>query len=99
VDWISVFEFVVALLAGGLINWWFSRQSSKELVREPEKLRRLVVTLTQILDGQGIIEVKEWDPETGEPKKWSVGTSREIQWAVEAPTPRWRRVWRRFFGG
>lgn len=97
-DWWSVAEIAAGVVAGGFINWCFSRRASGELRKEAERLRQLTLKLTHILDGAGVIEVKEWDPETGEPARWPVGTSREIRYDVEAPTPRWKRVWRRIFG-
>ena len=80
------------------ISAYFARQSSQERTREAVELRRLTLMLMQILDGAGVIQVKEWDLETGEPRRWSVGTSREISHRVEAPTPRWKRAWRKVFG-
>ena len=92
-------QLVGGIFAGGVLNWLFSRRSSKELRRETEKLRHLTLKLIQILDGAHLIDVSEWDPETGEPIRWPVGISRDIRYSVEAPTPRWKRVWRRMFGG
>jgi hypothetical protein len=96
VNLLSILELIVAVVAGGLINWYFARRGSNELKREAERLHRLTLTLTQILAGQGLIEVKEWDPETGEPTRWSVGASIESSYNIESPTPPtpW---WRRWF--
>jgi hypothetical protein len=99
VDWWNVVEIAAGVVAGGMINWYFSRRSSAELRNEAETLRQLTLKLTHILAGAGVIEVKEWDPETGEPKKWPVVTSRKVRYNVEAPTPRLKRVWQRWFGG
>ncbi len=99
-DWQTVLSTVVGTVvgvgAGGLITACFARQSSKELKHEAKKLRMLTLTVLQILDGQGLIEVKEWDPHTGEPTRWHVGKSVSTFPNVEAPTPRWKRIWRRF---
>src|SRR5215208_3248694 len=99
----SAFLYTVAsIVLGGVISaaisYYFARQSSRELVREAEELRRLTLMLIQLLDAANAIEVKEWDPETGKPLKWSVGGSREFSYRIEAPTPRWKRAWRRVFG-
>jgi hypothetical protein len=99
----SIWTVPAGIALGGIISaaisYYFARRSSQELAREAEELRRLWLMLIHLLDGAGAIEVKEWDPKTGEPLKWSVGTSREISYRVEAPTPRWKRAWRRVFGG
>ncbi len=67
------------------------KRETERVRREAEELRQLTIRLTQILAGQGVIEVKEWDPETGGPAKWPVGKSMEIRYKVEA-YPWWRRV-------
>ncbi len=86
--WRDVLQLVGSLVAGGVLNWLFARRSSTELRREAEKLRGLTLKLIQILDGANLIEVKEWDPETGEPSRWPVTASVTALWKVEAPTPR-----------
>ncbi len=98
-DWQSVIGTAAGVVLGGAITWWFSSRTSRELRQEAERLRRLTITLTQILDGQGLIEVKEWDPETGEPKRWPVESSVQSGFRIEAPTPGWKRMWRKVFGG
>ncbi len=94
-DWQTVISTAVGVVTGGVISAYFAWQGSKEFRREAAKLRRLTLKLIQILDGAGIVEVKEWDPETGEPSKWPVGKSVEIRYDIESPTPWWRRIWRR----
>ncbi len=37
---LDVLEVAVGVVAGGLINWWFSRRSSRELRREADALRK-----------------------------------------------------------
>jgi hypothetical protein len=95
-DWQTVLSTVVGVGAGGLITAYFARKSSKKLEHEAKKLRTLTLMILQILDGQGVIEVKEWDFDTGEPTRWPVGKSVSTSYNVEAPTPRWKRIWRRF---
>jgi hypothetical protein len=84
-DWWGVLELILALVVGGLINWWFARRSSRELRLEADRLRRLTTKLIDILAAQGKIEVSTRDPETGEPSSWPVGTEREIRYNVEEP--------------
>ena len=96
--WTSVLEIAVGVVAGGAINAYFARRGSQELRQEAERLRRLTLKLIQILAASEQIEVSTWDPETGEPSSWPVGGEREIRFPIEAPTPRWRRLWRRIFG-
>ena len=83
----------------GVINAYFARRGSQELQQEAEQLRQLTLKLLHILDASDQIEVSEWDEETGEPRSWPVGVSAQILYNVEAPTPRWKRLWRRVFGG
>lgn len=94
-------ETVASVVLGGLISaavgYYFSRRTSRELKSEAASLRRLTITLTQILEGQGVIEVAERDPDTGEPNRWPVESRRSGSYAVEAPTPRWKRIWRWVF--
>ena len=92
----TVLPIVVGVGAGVLTSACFARQSSKKLEHEAEKLRTLTLMLLKILDGQGVIEVKEWDSDTGEPTRWSVGKSVSTTYTVDAPTPWWERIWRRF---
>jgi hypothetical protein len=96
--WWDILQLGGGIFAGGFLNWLFARRSSKELRREAERLRGLTLKLIRILDGADLIEVSEWDAETGEPYRWPVGSSRTVRYSVEAPTPRWKRVWRRMFG-
>ena len=102
-DWESILwtlgSTVVGVIIGGAVNAHFAKRSTQELRREAEKLRRLTLKLIQILDGANLIDVKEWDRETGEPSKWPVTVSLDSSSRIEAPTPRWKRMWRRVFGG
>jgi len=83
-----------------MINAYFARRGSQELKQEAEKLRQLTLKLIRILAASGQIQVSSWDPETGEPASYPVGRSAQILYNVEeAPTPRWKRLWRRMFGG
>ena len=88
VDWWTVVPTAVGtgvgVVAGGLITAYFSWRGSKELRREAEKQRQVTLKVIQILDGTGLIEIKEWDPDTGEPIRWPVTSSRTIRWNVEA---------------
>ena len=94
----SILEIALGVIAGGAINWLFSRRASKELREEAAQLRRLTVNITQILEGQGIIEVTERDPSTDEPTRWPAGANADIRHGVEAPTPRWKLILRRVSG-
>lgn len=69
-EWWSIVEITIGATAGGIISWFFSRRSSRELYQRTEELRRLTVTLMRILDGAGLIKVDAWDPVTGEPKSY-----------------------------
>ncbi len=97
-DWWNVLGLPMGIVAGGVINWYFSRQASQELKREAERLRRLTINITYMLEAHGLIEVSERDPVTGEPTKWPVGGSLGIMYDVEPPTPWWTRPWRKVFG-
>jgi hypothetical protein len=85
VFWTGVLEITVGVVAGGAINAYFARRGSQELRQEAERLRRLTLKLIHILAASGQIEVSTWDPETGEPSSWPVGTSAQILYNVEAP--------------
>lgn len=67
-DWWSILEITIGVIAGGIITGFFSCRSSRELHQRTEKLRQLTVTQMRILDGAGLIKVDEWDPVTGEPE-------------------------------
>lgn len=83
-DWQPVLSRAVGVVAGGLFKEYSARQGSKELRQEADRLRRLTLKLIQVLDGAGIIEVKEWDSETGEPSKWPVGKSTVVRYNIGA---------------
>ena len=94
-------SIVASVLAGAFlgiaVSRYYSRQASEEPRREienlrerNEKLRQLTITLLQNLDGPNLVDIKEWDPETGEPKRWRVDTTPLAMWrtkAREAPQP------------
>lgn len=58
--WSTVISTVVGVLAGGLVNAYFSRQGSKELKREADGLRQLNLQLIRFLEDAGIIENVDW---------------------------------------
>jgi hypothetical protein len=103
VDWQSVLETalgsVLGVIAGWLITARYARRGSQELRREAERLRQLTLKLIRILAAADQIELSECDPETDEPSSWPVGIEAKILYNVEAPTPLWKRLWRRVFGG
>jgi gas vesicle protein len=96
--WYTVAGIVFGGIISAVISYIFARQSSRELRREAERLRQLTVKLIRILEASGQIEVSSWDPKTGEPSSYPVGKKAQILYNVEAPTPRWKRLWRRVFG-
>ena len=59
-DWSTVISTVVGVIAGGLVNAYFSWQGSKELRREASNLKQLTKKLMIMMDDAGLIEV-EWD--------------------------------------
>jgi hypothetical protein len=75
------------VIGGGItlaVSIVFYMLVAKGLKREADDLRRLNLTLVYLLDGAGVIEVKEWDRKTGEPKRWRVTQKLETLWQVEA---------------
>jgi hypothetical protein len=48
--WWSVLEISLGVVAGGLLNWLFTRQSSRELRREAERLRRHTTLILRALE-------------------------------------------------
>jgi hypothetical protein len=74
VNWwsvVDVVEVAVGVVAGGFINWYFSRRASAELSREAERLRRETAKLRHHmrllmrgLQNEGTVELT-W--EQGEP--------------------------------
>jgi len=92
VDWPSLLlggaiSLVASLVVAAVFYWLATRG----LEREAADLRRLNLLLIYLLDGAGVIDVKEYDQETGEPKRWSVSKTVELVWrtqASEATEPR-----------
>jgi hypothetical protein len=67
VDWwsvVDVVEVAAGVVAGGIINWLFSRRASKELQSEAAALRIVSEMLLIGLADAGLIKVRR-DPETG----------------------------------
>jgi len=92
VDWPSLLlGGAISLVASLLVSAWFYRLATRDLKREAADLkqaaadlRRLNLLLIHLLDGAGVIDVKEYDPQTGEPKRWRVHTSLKLLWRTEA---------------
>jgi hypothetical protein len=61
-DWSTVISTVVGVIAGGLVNAYFSWQGSKELRREAGNLRQLTKKLMLMMHDAELIKV-EWDAE------------------------------------
>ena len=59
-DWSTVISTVVGVIAGGLVNAYFSWQGSTELRREAGNLRQLTKKLMLMMHDAGLIKV-EWD--------------------------------------
>ncbi len=59
-DWSTVISTVVGVIAGGLVNAYFSWQGSKELRRESSNLKQPTKNLMLMMDDAGLIDV-EWD--------------------------------------
>ena len=59
-DWSSIGEIFVGVIAGGLINAFFSWQGSKEIRREAGDLRQLTYQLIRFLEDAGVIENVDW---------------------------------------
>jgi hypothetical protein len=102
-DWQTVISTavgtVVGVIAGWMITASYARRGSQELRREAERLRQLTLKLIRILAASGQIEVSSWDPETGEPASYPIGKEAQILYNVKPPTPLWKRIRRRVFGG
>jgi hypothetical protein len=57
-DWSTVISTVVGVIAGGLVNAYFSRRGSRELRREANEIKKYNVMLIDFLDDAGVIDVK-----------------------------------------
>jgi hypothetical protein len=49
-DWSTVISTVVGVIAGGLVNAYFSRRGSRELRREANEIKKYNVMLIDFLD-------------------------------------------------
>jgi hypothetical protein len=86
-DWESV--LIGNLIGGGIslaVSTLFYVLAARGLKEEAAHLRRLNISLIHLLQNAGVIEVKEFDRETGEPIRWSVGSQVELRWRVDAPS-------------
>jgi hypothetical protein len=63
---VSALEIAAGIVAGSLINLLFSRQASKELRREAERLRRHTNLILRAMHNAGLAEIR-WN-EHGEPE-------------------------------
>ena len=87
-DWSTLISTVVGVIAGGLINAFFSRRGSKELRREAnelkqetDNLRSLTIMLMRLLDQAKVIPVK-WN-ENGNPLM-TVESELKLRWRTES---------------
>ena len=85
-DWSTVISTVVGVIAGGLINAYFSRRGTRELREEADRLRRLTIMLMRLLDQAGVIPVK-WD-ENGNPLMTVTATTPPISTLFRKTKPR-----------
>jgi hypothetical protein len=59
-DWSSIGEIFVGVIAGGMISAYFSWRGSKELRHEASDLRQLNYQLIRFLEDAGTIKNAEW---------------------------------------
>jgi hypothetical protein len=59
--WVSVLEVAVGVVAGGFVNWLFSRRGSKELRGETRRLRQIVTLLALYMQKDGLLRDVELD--------------------------------------
>jgi hypothetical protein len=86
-DWEAL--LVGNLIGGGItlaVSTLFYVLAARGLQREAAHLRRLNISLVHLLHNAGVVEVKEFDQVTGEPRRWSVGSQVDLRWGVEAPS-------------
>ena len=86
--WLTALGVVLGAMISVVFSWYYARKASEELRQRAEELGGLTIKLFQILDGANVIEVKDWDQETGEPSRWRVVKTIELLWNVEPPTRR-----------
>jgi gas vesicle protein len=100
-DWSTVISTLVGVIAGGLVNAYFSWQGSKELRREAKALRERtleledaierskhhIISLGESLEEAGTTKLKK--VKKGENGEWlrTVGKSMQILYNVEANEP------------
>lgn len=65
VDWWSVLQLGVGIVAGGFLNWLFALRSSRELRREAERLRRQTTLILRAMEEAGLAQLNK--DENGEP--------------------------------
>jgi hypothetical protein len=53
----NALEIALGIVAGGLINWLFSRQASKELRQEAEELRQLIHLILRAMHNSELAEI------------------------------------------
>ena len=93
-DWSTVISTIIGVIAGGLINAYFSWRGSKELGREAQALRQRTIELEDAIERtkHHIISLGESLEEAGtklkknENGEWlrEVGSSLQALWKVEA---------------
>jgi gas vesicle protein len=97
-DWSTVISTVVGVIAGGLVNAYFSWQGSKELRREAKALRERTLELEDAIErtkhhiislGESLEEAGTTKLKKGENGEWlrTVGKSIQILYNVEANEP------------
>ena len=58
-DWSTVISTLVGVIAGGLVNAYFSWRGSRELRREADVIKKYNLMLIDFLDDAGVIDVKQ----------------------------------------
>ena len=83
--WHTAAGIVVGGIISTGISYIFARQSSRELAREAQELRRLTFLLIELVNLSKGIVATERDSETGAPLKWAVMDSEEEEGAEPRP--------------
>jgi len=97
-DWSTVISTLVGVIAGGLVNAYFSWQGSKELRREAKALRERTIELEEAIErtrhhivslGESLEEAGTTRLRKNEDGEWlrRVGKSVQLFWNVEANEP------------